>query len=154
MNMHEFHDEQWLPRKRDELVPFFADALNLETITPPWLHFQVLTPVPIEMRVGQVIDYRLRVHGVPVRWRSEITVWDPPHRFVDEQRRGPYRLWRHEHAFCEQDGGTLCVDHVRYAVTGGALVNALFVARDVRRIFAFRREKLRALFGGDARRDG
>ncbi len=138
--------ELWLPRPRDEVFPFFADALNLETLTPPWLKFEVLTPRPIEMRAGLRIDYRLRVHGFPLRWQSEITAWEPPHRFVDEQRRGPYRVWIHEHAFEERGGGTLARDQVRYGVFGGMLVNTLFVQRDVTSIFRFRQQKLREIF--------
>jgi ligand-binding SRPBCC domain-containing protein len=138
--------ELWLPRPLDEVFAFFSNAHNLDRITPPWLHFQVLTPPPIPMHVGQRIDYRLRVRGVPIRWQSEITAWEPPHRFVDEQRRGPYRAWIHEHTFEAQDGGTLARDLVQYAVLGGALVNRLFVARDVERIFAFRSEMLREIF--------
>jgi ligand-binding SRPBCC domain-containing protein len=125
---------------------FFADAFNLQRITPPWLHFQVITPGPIEMRVGAIIDYRIRLHGIPIRWRSEITAWDPPFRFVDEQRRGPYRLWRHEHTFEERRGLTLVRDHVDYAVTGGWLVNRLVVRRDLDRIFAFRGAALESVF--------
>jgi ligand-binding SRPBCC domain-containing protein len=147
MTIHELHSELWLPRPRAEVFPFFADARNLEAITPGWLRFQVLTPGPLEMRTGLRIDYRLRVHGLPLRWQSEITVWEPPQRFVDEQRRGPYRLWRHEHRFAERDGGTLCADHVRYAVPGGELVYRLFVRRDVERIFEFRRRRLTERFG-------
>jgi ligand-binding SRPBCC domain-containing protein len=149
MTVHEFHSELWLPRPRAEVFPFFADARNLEAITPDWLHFEVLAPGPFEMRTGLRIDYRLRIHGLPLRWQSEITVWEPPHRFVDEQRRGPYRLWRHEHRFAERDGGTLCTDHVRYAVPGGGLVHRLFVRRDVERIFEFRRRKLAERFGAE-----
>ena len=138
--------ELWLPHRRDEVFRFFADAFNLETLTPPWLKFEVLTPRPIEMRVGLQIDYRLRLRGLPLRWRSEITAWEPPGRFVDEQRRGPYRAWIHEHTFEDQDGGTLTRDQVHYAVIGGQLVNRLLVRRDVEKIFLFRREKLRGLF--------
>src|SRR5579871_5848818 len=97
MRIHEFHGEQFLPRPLEEVFPFFADAGNLPILTPPWLHFHILTTRPIEMRRGALIDYRLRIHGLPIRWQSEIVEWDPPHRFVDEQRRGPYRLWHHEH---------------------------------------------------------
>ena len=138
--------ELWLGRPLAEVFPFFADAGNLDLITPPWLRFEIVTPRPIEMKAGALIDYRLRLHGLPVRWQSEITVWQPPDRFVDEQRRGPYRLWHHEHTFTERDGGTLVGDHVRYAVWGGALVNRLFVQRDVAAIFHYRQQTLRELF--------
>jgi len=130
----------------EEVFEFFADARNLETITPSWLSFQVETPGAIELREGTLIDYRLRVHGVPLRWQSEILDWNPPSRFVDEQRRGPYRLWRHEHTFEESDAGTLVTDQVDYAVLGGWLVNQLFVRRDLKKIFRFRGEKLREIF--------
>ena len=148
MKSYYFHDELWLPTPRAELFPFFAEAQNLESITPPWLNFKILTPGRLRMRAGVLIDYRLRLHGFPLRWQTEITAWEPPHRFVDEQRRGPYRLWRHEHAFFDADGGTLCHDDVEYRVVGGALVNRFFVRRDVERIFAYRREALLARFGG------
>jgi len=148
------HQELWLPRRRDDLFSFFADAKNLEAITPPWLNFRILTPVPIVMRSGTLIDYALRLWGLPLRWRSEITAWDAPHRFVDEQRRGPYRRWIHEHRFEEHNGGTLCVDHVRYAVFGGRLVEWLFVRRDLERIFAFRRGKLLELFAENGQAAG
>ncbi|HZA25273.1 MAG TPA: SRPBCC family protein, partial [Dehalococcoidia bacterium] len=91
-----FETEQWFPLRPEEVFSFFSDALNLELITPPWLRFKVLTVSPIEMKEGTVIDYRLRLRGIPLRWQSQITVWEPPHRFVDQQRRGPYRLWVHE----------------------------------------------------------
>jgi len=147
MRERRFTAAQWLPRPRAELVPFFADAANLGRLTPPWLDFRILTPPPIEMRAGALIDYRLKVHGVPLRWRTRIAVWEPPERFVDEQVRGPYRRWVHEHSFVERDGGTLCRDDVRYAVLGGALVDRLLVRRDVERIFAYRRKVLSELFG-------
>lgn len=138
--------ELWLPRRRDEVFRFFADAFNLEALTPPWLKFEVLTTRPIEMRVGLRIDYRLRLRGLPLRWQSEITAWEPPVRFVDEQRHGPYRAWIHQHTFEERDGGTLARDMVRYDVIGGRLVNRFFVRRDVRKIFEFRQERLREVF--------
>jgi ligand-binding SRPBCC domain-containing protein len=137
----------WLPRPLDEVFPFFADARNLEELTPPWLRFEVLTPGPVSMAVGTRIAYRLRVHGIPIRWQSEITAWQPPHRFVDEQAHGPYRLWIHEHRFSERNGNTLAEDFVRYAVYGGAAVNRLLVARDVERIFEYRRQQMQQIFG-------
>lgn len=137
----------WLPRRLDEVFAFFSDASNLEVITPPWLKFSVVTPAPIEMRPGTLIDYRLRFRGFPLRWRSEITAWDPPHGFADAQVKGPYRQWIHEHTFVEKDGGTLAGDRVEYAVWGGALANALVVRRDVERIFDYRRQTLTAMFG-------
>lgn len=130
--------QQWFARPIDEVFAFFADAFNLEQITPPWLHFHVITPAPIPMRAGTLIDYKLRLHGIPIRWRSEITAWEPPFFFVDEQRKGPYRLWHHEHRFESRDGGTLVTDHVDYRVIGGRLINRFFVRRDLDRIFAFR----------------
>jgi ligand-binding SRPBCC domain-containing protein len=142
----------WLPRPIDEVFEFFADARNLEILTPPWLQFEILPPAPVEIQRGTAIGYRLKLHGFPLRWDSEITAWEPPYRFVDEQRRGPYRRWVHEHRFAEQDGGTLVSDHVSYAVLGGRLVQRLFVAPDIRQIFTYRRAKLAELFGGDAPR--
>jgi ligand-binding SRPBCC domain-containing protein len=137
-----------LPVPIEAVFRFFSDARNLERLTPPWLRFAVVTPAPIEMLAGTRIDYHLRIRGVPIRWQSEITVWEPPLRFVDEQRRGPYRLWRHEHAFRDCDGTTLVADRVEYAAPLGRLVNELFVARDLRQIFAFRGGALADMFAG------
>jgi len=148
MRIREFKTELWLPLPPEKVFPFFADAFNLETITPPWLNFNVLTPRPIPMREGTLIDYRLRVRGLPLRWRTRISAWQPPHRFVDEQLRGPYRQWIHTHTFEVRDGGTLCRDIVQYAVLFDYIVHPLFVRRDVEKIFAFRQAALRARFGG------
>jgi ligand-binding SRPBCC domain-containing protein len=137
---------QVLPRRLDEVFPFFADAANLERITPPWLRFTILTPTPVQMHAGTRLDYRLRVRGVPFSWQSEITTWEPPLRFVDEQRRGPYRLWVHEHSFRAIGAGTEVRDQVTYAVPGGWLVERIAVGPDVRRIFAYRRQALADLF--------
>ena len=137
--------EQELPRPLPEVFAFFADAGNLDTLTPGWLRFEILTP-PVPMRGGALIDYRLRLRGLPIRWQSEITEWSPPHRFVDEQRRGPYRLWQHTHTFAAVEGGTVVGDLVRSRVIGGALANAVFVKRDLFKIFAYRQQKLAELF--------
>jgi len=139
-----------LPRPRDEVFGFFADAVNLQAITPPWLKFEVLTPAPIVMGVGTLIDYRIRIHGLPIRWRTEITEWAPPRRFRDVQRRGPYTLWEHTHTFEENASGTLCRDHVRYRPRGGRLIHWLFVGRDVERIFEYRQQRLQQFFGSGA----
>ena len=120
--------------------------MNLQTLTPAWLRFTVLTPSPIHIAPGALIDYRLRVRGIPIRWQSCISVWEPPFRFVDEETRGPYKRWHHEHVFEEADGGTMCHDMVDYEVYGGALINSLFVRPDLLKIFAFRQSKLRELF--------
>ncbi len=154
-NLRSFHDmsefslqtELWLPRPREEVFSFFAEARNLEALTPSWLKFEVLTPAPIAMRQGALIDYRIRIHGFPIRWRTEIAEWQPPSRFVDVQLQGPYTLWHHTHTFEERDGGTVCSDRVRYRPRGGTLINWLFVRRDVERIFAFRQQRMRELFG-------
>lgn len=136
----------WLPQPLEHVFDFFSEARNLEELTPPWLRFQVLTPEPIEMREGLKIDYRLRLRGIPLRWQSEITKWDPPRLFVDEQVRGPYRVWIHEHRFEERDGGTLAEDYVRYAVFGGWVANRFAVRRDLRKIFQYRRDRLGQIF--------
>jgi ligand-binding SRPBCC domain-containing protein len=121
---------------------FYAQARNLAVITPPWMGFEVITPGPIEMRPGALIGYRLKLHGVPVRWRTRITVWEPPLRFVDVQVRGPYALWEHTHTF-EPDGehAVLIGDRVRYAMLLGLLgqtTHPAFVKRDLKRVFDYR----------------
>ena len=145
--MKTFHlkTEQKIEKSQDQLFTFFSDAHNLAEITPPWLNFRMLTPAPIEMKVGTLIDYRLKLRGIPIHWQSEITAWDPPHRFVDEQRRGPYRCWTHTHTFVPVPDGTLIRDEVEYAVLGGWLVQKFFVAPDIEKIFAYRSTKLKEL---------
>ena len=136
-----------VPRPSDEIFAFFADATNLEELTPPWIRFSVTTSPPIEMRPGLLIDYKLRIRGVPMRWQSEITAWDPPRRFVDESRRGPYKFWHHEHRFEPTAEGTRVIDEVNYGVPGGALIHWLLVSRDIAKIFRYRQAKLSELFG-------
>lgn len=147
MKIHHFDAKIWLPQPIADVFSFFADAHNLERITPPFLKFNVITPVPIVMAPGARIRYRLRLRGIPISWESEITAWEPPNRFIDDQRHGPYRLWKHEHQFAQRSAGTEVVDHVQYAVWGGSVVNALFVAPDVRGIFDYRSRILAELFG-------
>lgn len=131
----------WVPRPLDEVFAFFSDAANLEALTPPWLRFRILTSKPIAMHQGTLIDYSIRLHGIPISWQSEISVWDPPHRFVDIQRRGPYRRWIHAHTFAAEGIGTRVSDRVDFEVPFGWLAGR-FVLRDVEKIFAFRRQVL------------
>ena len=139
----------WLPRRRDEVFRFFADARNLERITPPFIAFRIVGAPP-EMRAGARIDYRIGLRGLRLTWQSEISVWDPPLRFVDEQRRGPYASWEHTHLFHEQDGGTAITDSVRYTLRGprfaAGMINRLIVAPDLYRIFTYRHEALQEAF--------
>jgi ligand-binding SRPBCC domain-containing protein len=141
----------FVARDLETTFSFFADAGNLQRLTPPWLDFSIVTPQPIPMHDGAIIDYRIRVHGIPINWRTEIAEWQPPHRFVDQQLRGPYRRWRHTHTFTPVAGGTLVEDTVRYRPFGGALVHGLFVRRDLEGIFTFRQEEVLNVFGVPAR---
>lgn len=139
--------QQWVPTAIEEVFDFFADAGNLELLTPPWLNFQILTPQPIAMGSGTLIDYRLRLKMVPIRWRTEIKDWNPPHSFVDTQLRGPYTKWIHTHTFTEVNGGTLCEDHVAYDVPFGWIAHPLLVKRDLTRIFGYRQQQIARTFG-------
>jgi ligand-binding SRPBCC domain-containing protein len=149
MRIHVLRREQRLPRTPEDVFPFFAAARNLEAITPPLLRFRVVTPEPIDLRVGAFIQYRLRIHGVPVAWHTIIRDWSPPHRFVDVQVRGPYALWHHTHEFvATDDGGTVMRDTVRYAIgfgALGALVHRAVVRRDLQAIFDHRSAVVAAL---------
>lgn len=142
--VHILEREQCVALPIDQAFTFYGDAHNLERITPPLLKFEVTTPAPIEMGVGTLIEYKLRLHRVPVRWRTRIEVWEPPHRFVDAQIKGPYSLWEHTHTF-EEDGpeATIIRDRVRYAIPFGPLgelAERLLVRRDLKQIFDYRRD--------------
>lgn len=139
--------QQLLDTPRDTLFPFFAAAENLEQLTPPFLRFAIQTPPPIVMGEGTLIDYRITLRIFPMTWRTLISAWEPPVRFVDEQVRGPYSLWRHEHRFEARGNQTLVIDHVDYRVLGGRLVNALIVRPDLQSIFRYRQEQMAARFG-------
>ncbi len=145
---HLFRKEIVLAYPREEVFPFFSNAENLERLTPSQIGFQILTPTPIEMKPGALIDYRLRLFGVPVNWKTRISVWNPPHEFVDEQLQGPYREWVHTHRFQEEGGTTRMTDEVRYRLPLSPLgeVAYPFVRFQVGRIFAYRERALREVF--------
>jgi ligand-binding SRPBCC domain-containing protein len=143
--------EQWLPAPMERVFDFFSDAANLQTLTPPWVGFRILSPLPIAMRAGARIEYRIALAGVPMRWRTGITAWEPGQRFVDEQERGPYALWEHTHEFERCGDGVLMRDAVRYALPLGALGRvAHFVAvrSALAAIFDYRFARIRELFPG------
>jgi len=147
---HVLERSQLVPAARAEVFAFFADALNLESITPPFLRFRVTTPGPIAMAPGALIDYRLSLYGAGFRWRTRIEVWEPGVRFVDVQLSGPYRLWRHTHAFEDAPGGTRVSDRVEYELPLGPLgdlAHGLFVRRALARIFDHRRARIAERFG-------
>ncbi len=146
MRTYRLHTQLWLPRPRQEIFNFFSDPTNLERITPPWLRFKILTLQPIDMKVGTRLDYRLRLRGIPLRWQSEIAVWEPPDRFIDKQTRGPYTLWVHEHTFTDHKSGTLVGDGVLYAILGGKLIQKFLVQPDLERIFRYRHQVLQKIF--------
>ncbi len=142
--------EQWVPAPLETVFAFFSDAMNLELLTPSWVKFKVLTPAPIKMAAGTHIQYRLGWHGVPLKWTTEITRWEPPHAFEDIQLSGPYRLWHHTHRFEGINGGTRMTDIVRYALPFGLLgraAHALAVRKNVASIFEYRHARIQEMFG-------
>ena len=141
-----------LPLPPERVFAFFADAANLERITPPELRFRILTPRPIAMREGALIDYSLSLFGIPLRWRARISDWQPPSRFVDEQVQGPYRLWAHTHRFHENGDATTIEDVVHYRLPFGTFGEIFYplVRLELERIFEFRRSAVRScLLGAD-----
>ncbi len=141
MKLHLFESEQWINRSLEHVFPFFEKPENLARITPPSLGFKILTPGPIEMRQGALIDYTVKVMGIQTRWTTLITDYDPPRRFVDVQLRGPYSFWHHTHFFDEIDGATRMKDEVRYGMPFGPLgevVRMLHVERQIQNIFDYR----------------
>jgi ligand-binding SRPBCC domain-containing protein len=150
---HTLTSSMRLPLAREVVFAFFAEAANLERITPPELRFEILTPQPLHLAEGTLIDYRLRLFGIPLCWQSQITCWDPPRAFVDVQRRGPYKRWIHTHRFREADGKTIIEDAVEYALPYwplGELVHPL-VRRQLGRIFRYRQQAIRAYFSDGTR---
>lgn len=146
-----FETRLWLPATQEDVFEFFSKAENLQRITPSWLNFRTLTPLPLKIMRGRLIDYRLKLFGIPIRWKTEISVWEPPHRFVDRQIKGPYQTWIHTHRFESESGGTMMIDRVEYIPRGwllAPLLNSLFVKRNVQRIFDYRREEILRIFAG------
>jgi ligand-binding SRPBCC domain-containing protein len=149
MSIHTLRREQFVALPLDEVFRFFSDAANLQEITPAYLDFQILTPPPIDLRRGTLLDYRLAWHGIPIRWRTKILEWNPPHSFVDLQLKGPYKLWHHTHTFRAEHGGTRVGDVVNYELPlglFGSIAHVLKVRNDVERIFDYRREKIARIF--------
>ena len=141
--------QQFVPRPLREVFLFFETPENLAVITPPWLGFRILTPSPIRMKGGTVIEYSVRVMGIRIRWKSHISMYEPPHAFVDEQLKGPYTFWQHTHRFVEIDGGTLLADEIHYSMPFGILgqiVNRLIVYNQLQRIFNYRAQKIERMF--------
>ncbi len=153
MKVHVLTREQLLERPPAEVFRFFADAHNLESITPPLLQFRVVDADPAEMGVGALIQYRLRIRGLPLDWLTMIEAWEPGVSFVDIQLVGPYRLWHHTHSFEERSGGTLMRDVVRYALPLWPLgeLAAPLARRDLAAIFDFRRDAVARVLAGEAR---
>jgi ligand-binding SRPBCC domain-containing protein len=147
--IHRLVRSAWLPRPRPELFAFFSDPTNLQGITPPELHFRITTPFPIACRAGTTMEYRLALFGVPIHWRTLITVWRPGERFVDEQIEGPYRLWVHTHRFRDERGGTRVEDEVRYRLPIAPLGELAWpvIALQLRRIFDYRARAVLEVFG-------
>ena len=148
MSTYRLIRNQTIDRPLDEVFAFFADARNLETLTPPLLRFEILTPGDIEMRVGTIIQYALRVHGMPIYWTTAITVWNPPFEFVDVQLRGPYVLWHHRHTFEAVGDSTRMIDEVNYRLPLGWIgraMHGLMVRRDLKAIFDYREQTVKRL---------
>jgi ligand-binding SRPBCC domain-containing protein len=150
VKFYTFRQEQWISQPIEQVFAFFSDARNLEDITPPWLGFKIIWMNSNSIAEGTEIRYRLQLHRIPIDWRTEIRRWNPPHRFVDVQRSGPYKLWHHTHRFEAYGDQTRMIDVVRYALPFGVIgriVHALKVRGDVQRIFEYRRQRIRELFG-------
>lgn len=148
--IHILERSQVVPLPRSQVFAFFAEARNLESITPDFLRFQILPPVPVSLDVGSRIDYRLSLFGIPFHWRTRIAAWQPGVRFVDVQEKGPYALWHHTHTFTDCPEGTRVADRVEYRLPLGALgevAHPLMVRRTLERIFDHRRDRVAALLG-------
>ncbi len=150
LKIYELRRQVFVPAPVEVVFTFFCDAQNLNAITPPWLNFEILTPLPIRMEKNTLIDYSLKLLGFRLTWKTEIVAWQPPDRFVDRQLKGPYRFWEHTHLFADREGGTQMTDIVRYAVPGfvlSPLIHLLFIRPRLEKIFSFREESILRYFG-------
>ena len=141
----EFLASCWIDQPIEKVFAFFSQAENLERITPPWLHFKILHQSTPAIEKGTLIDYQLKLHGVPLRWRTEISEWNPPFQFIDLQLKGPYHLWKHTHRFTSLGGGTLIEDRVLFELPLGSLgriAAGSYVLKDVKSIFSYRSQKI------------
>jgi hypothetical protein len=147
--MHILTKTTIINKSLSEVFEFFSNAENLNKITPPDMQFKILTPLPIIIKKGTLIDYKIKVSGIPFNWQTEITEWEPNKRFTDKQLKGPYRVWIHEHTFEEKDGKTIMNDHVQFLSPGWFLepiINKLFIEKKVKGIFTYREKILNNLF--------
>lgn len=148
MKTRRLQRQTYLRQPLAEVFRFFSSPENLERITPPELGFRILTPRPIRMAKGAKIDYTICLSGIKVRWTTLITAYDPPYSFVDEQIKGPYRYWRHEHLFSAVPDGTRVTDRVDYAALPGFLgdiADKVYVAGNLKKIFDYREKAIRAI---------
>ena len=149
MKLYKLRTQQYIPRQRDVVFSFFSKPENLGLLTPPAMAFRILTPLPIPMNAGTMIDYTIKVLGIRTRWTTLISSYEAPFRFVDEQLRGPYAFWHHTHTFKECDDGTLIEDEITYAMPFGwigSLIRFLFVRRQLENIFTYRRAAIERMF--------
>ena len=141
--------KQFIKQPIDRVFHFFSMPENLEYITPPRLLFRILTPLPIIIKKGSIIDYKIKILGIPVKWKTLITEYIPPHKFIDEQIKGPYSLWKHTHTFIEEEEGTTIHDKIHYIVPFGMfgrIINLLWITKDLDSIFTYRRNKIDQYF--------
>ncbi|GAB4175444.1 MAG: SRPBCC family protein [Calditrichia bacterium] len=154
---HIYQNEIFLPATLEQAFAFFQNVQNLAKITPPWVHFEIITPPPLDIYEGREYEYKLKVNGIPMHWKTLISVWEPPHRFVDVQLKGPYKTWVHEHSFFERENGVLMIDTVRYQLPLGfigELIHIMQVKKFIKQIFEYRNQIISAVFSGDVKEKG
>jgi ligand-binding SRPBCC domain-containing protein len=149
MQPHTIIRKTIINRPLEEVFQFFSKAENLNLLTPPELSFKILTPLPIKMQAGTLIDYRIKLNGIPFNWRTEISTWKVNECFVDQQLKGPYKIWHHTHSFTAVKEGTLMIDEVKYLSPGWILeplIEKFFIKKKVEGIFDYRNSKLKEIF--------